>query len=96
VLVTSHLLSQVEEVCDRVAILEHGRLTVECAIGEFTAKHDRQTLVLSKLPEDELAELHAWLAARGHTLEALGIQPGRLEELVTFAPPQPEPHRASA
>ncbi len=97
VLVTSHLLSQVEEVCDRVAILDHGRLSVECAVGEFTANDHRQTLVVSKLPDGELAELHAWLAARGHTLDSVGVPPGRLEELVTVrGDPRPEQERASA
>lgn len=96
VLITSHLISQVEEVCDRVAILEHGRLSVECAIAEFTARHDRQTLVVSKLPESELAELNAWLAGRGHTLESVGTTSGKLEEIVAFAPTHAERQRESA
>jgi ABC-2 type transport system ATP-binding protein len=72
VLITSHLLSQVEDVCDRVAILDHGRLTVECPISEFLEKDQRQTLVVSKLPDNELGELQAWLAARGRRLESVG------------------------
>jgi ABC-2 type transport system ATP-binding protein len=32
VLITSHLLGQIEEICDRVAILNHGRLLLEGAV----------------------------------------------------------------
>ncbi len=85
VLITSHLLSQVADVCDRVAILEHGRLTVECAMADFTSKHDQQTLVVSRLPDGELAELHAWLEARGRRLESVDVPPNRLEQLLAPA-----------
>lgn len=79
VIITSHLLSQVEDVCDRVAILDHGRLTVECPISEFLQKDRRQTLVVSKLPDNELGELQAWLAARGRRLESVGAARQGLE-----------------
>jgi len=81
VLITSHFLPQVEEVCDRVAILDHGRLKVECAIAEFAANGRQQTLVVSRLPDDELAELHAWLAARGRRLESVSAPRSRLDEV---------------
>jgi ABC-2 type transport system ATP-binding protein len=96
VLITSHLLSQVEDVCDRVAILAHGRLSVECDVAEFAAQADRQTLVVSKLPDSELAELHAWLAARGRTLESAGAPRGSLEDYLAPAVSRPERERAWA
>lgn len=96
VLITSHLLSQVVEVCDRVAILDRGRLSMECAVDEFTAKDDRQTLVVSRLPDDELAELHAWLAARGRTLDCIGVPTAQLEHLPTPPGPRLAGERASA
>ncbi len=35
VLITSHLLGQIEEICDRVAILDRGRLMLEGAVSEL-------------------------------------------------------------
>ena len=32
VFISSHLLSEVEKLCDRVGILHHGRLVAECAV----------------------------------------------------------------
>jgi ABC-2 type transport system ATP-binding protein len=35
ILLSSHVLSDVERVCSRVAILDHGRLVIEAAVGEL-------------------------------------------------------------
>ena len=93
VLITSHLLSQIEEVCDRIAILDCGRLTVECDATEFTARANRRVLDVGKLPDGELAELHDWLAARGCTFEPLGRSHAPLEGLLpgSFRPEQESP-----
>lgn len=93
VLITSHLLSQIEEVCDRIAIRDRGRLTVECDVAEFAARPNRQVLDVGKLPDGELAELPAWLAARGRTLESVGRSHAPLEGLLfgSFRPEQEGP-----
>ena len=75
VLLTSHLLAQIEDICDRVAILDRGRLMLEGAVPDLVGRTGRQSLVMEALPPGELAELRAWLAARGRTLEA--VQPAR-------------------
>ena len=80
VLITSHLLAQIEEVCDRIAILDRGRLIVECAVSDLPPS-DEQMLVVSKLPAGELVELRAWLAARGRTIESVGPPRARLDEI---------------
>jgi hypothetical protein len=69
---------------------------VECAVAEFAARDERQTLVVSRLPDGELAELHAWLAVRGRTLESVGVPPGRLEQLTMPDDPHSEEDRAWA
>jgi ABC-2 type transport system ATP-binding protein len=40
VFVNSHLLSEVEQVCDRVAILSHGKMVREGTIAELTEQHN--------------------------------------------------------
>ena len=40
VFINSHLLSEVEQVCDRVAILSHGELAREGTIAEMTEQHN--------------------------------------------------------
>ncbi|HVS52912.1 MAG TPA: ABC transporter ATP-binding protein [Opitutaceae bacterium] len=81
VLVTSHLLGQIEEVCDRVAILDRGRLALEGTMDELLGRAGRQSLVVESLSPAQLEELRAWLAARGRALEAVETPRARLEQL---------------
>ncbi|MBL9186081.1 MAG: ABC transporter ATP-binding protein [Opitutaceae bacterium] len=81
VLITSHLLGQIEDVCDRVAILDRGRLLLEGAVADLVGRGDRQALVVEALPAGELAELRAWLAARGRKLEAVETPRARLDRV---------------
>lgn len=81
ILITSHLLGQIEDICDRVAILDKGKLIVEGAVQELVGRSDRQALVVGAMPESELAELRAWLAARGRTLEAVETPRSRLDKI---------------
>jgi ABC-2 type transport system ATP-binding protein len=78
VLITSHLLGQIEDICDRVAILDRGRLILEGAVNELVGRSDRQALVVDKLSAGELDGLRDWLAARGRTLEAVETPRARL------------------
>ena len=90
VLITSHLLAQIEEVCDRTAILDRGRLIVESAVSDLTASDHRQMLVVNRLPAGELDALRAWLRARGHTIESVGPPPARLDDVFREAAARPE------
>jgi ABC-2 type transport system ATP-binding protein len=81
VLITSHLLGQIEDVCDRVAILDRGKLILEGAVADLVGRSDRQALVVETLPAGELAELRAWLAARGRKLEAVETPRARLDRI---------------
>jgi ABC-2 type transport system ATP-binding protein len=78
VLITSHLLAQIEEVCDRVAILDRGRLLVSGTVAELTAAGGQEA---DRLSAAERAELHQWLAARGKTAAAIAAQPARLDAI---------------
>lgn len=81
VLITSHLLGQIEDICDRVAILDRGRLIVEGAVRDLVGRADRQALVVEPLPAAEIEELRAWLAARGRVLESVETPRARLDRI---------------
>lgn len=81
VLITSHLLAQIEDICDRVAILDHGKLILEGNVDELVGLRGRQSLIVDSLPPAELEELRGWLAARGHELNAVEQPRTRLDQL---------------
>ena len=81
VLITSHLLGQIEEICDRVAILDRGRLMVEGAMQDLVGRKGRQALVVDALPAGDLADLREWLARRGHRLEGVETVHRRLDQV---------------
>lgn len=82
VLITSHALDQMEKLCDRVAILDRGRIVFAGAVAELArmggATH---ALRLPPLSENELNELRLWLAARGGSLQPMPASGGRLEQV---------------
>lgn len=81
VLITSHLLGQIEDICDRVAILDRGKLILEGAVQDLVGRADRQALIVDALPADELLELRSWLASKGRTLESVETPRARLDRL---------------
>src|ERR671918_2921426 len=52
VFVSSHLLGEVQQMCDRVAILARGRLVTEGAVGDVLAQGRRARLVVRAEPLD--------------------------------------------
>ena len=81
VLITSHLLTQIEDICDRVAILDRGRLILEGAVCDLVGGAERQALIVEKLSPAELQELRGWLGLRGRTLEAVAVPRARLDQI---------------
>ena len=81
VLITSHLLTQIEDICDRVAILDRGRLILEGAVCDLVGRAQRQALIVEKLSPSELQELRGWLGLRGRTLEAVTAPRARLDQI---------------
>jgi ABC-2 type transport system ATP-binding protein len=55
VFMSTHILNDVERVCDRVAILHHGRLVTEAAIDDLLAGHARPILEFEPEPGQEVA-----------------------------------------
>ncbi len=64
VLMTSHLLADVEDVCDRVAILERGVLRAEGKITELLRQPNAVRFLIEGLSEEAAAALRGELEAR--------------------------------
>ena len=64
VLLCSHLLSQVQEICDRIGILHEGRLVREGALDDLISIGSQTELILENATPELLAEVRA-AAARG-------------------------------
>jgi ABC-2 type transport system ATP-binding protein len=81
VLLCSHLLGQVEDVCDRIAILNRGRLIVEGPVNDLIGRRDLLSLVIERVPDATVEEFRAWLAARGGKLVGVEQPRSRLDQL---------------
>lgn len=64
VLLCSHLLGQVQEICDRVGILDHGVLVREGPLADLITVEDQTELVLGGAPPEVAGEVARFLAWR--------------------------------
>jgi ABC-2 type transport system ATP-binding protein len=68
VLLCSHLLAQVEGVCDRLAILNQGKLVAEGLVADLLRREGRSNLAVENLTPAARAEVEAALARHGAKL----------------------------
>jgi len=68
VLLCSHLLEQVQEICDRVGILDHGVLIREGVLGDLISIENQTEIILENAPPELLAQIR----------EMIGKSSGRL------------------
>jgi ABC-2 type transport system ATP-binding protein len=61
VLITSHLLSDVEDICDRVIILYGGQIRAEGALDDLLEVSDKTRILTPQLPKDAMDRLLALL-----------------------------------
>lgn len=57
VLLCSHLLSQVQEICDRIGILNEGALLLEGRVSELVSAHNQTELLLENATPEFLNEI---------------------------------------
>jgi ABC-2 type transport system ATP-binding protein len=91
VLLSSHLLEQVQEVCDRVGILAHGVLVREGALHDLLAIEDQTEVLLENAPPQLLREIGALAERAGARVVEQRPSQRTLERLfleVTDAPPR--------
>lgn len=65
VLVTSHLLEQMQEVCDRVGIMAHGNMVLEGHLDELTAVENQTEITLENADPALLARIEQLVSANG-------------------------------
>ena len=81
VLLSSHLLADVEDVCDRIAILKTGELKVVGAASELLMVKDITQIRLRRLSPDALEHLKAILAEQKTEVVEISHPRSTLEEL---------------
>jgi ABC-2 type transport system ATP-binding protein len=69
VILCSHLLADVEDVCDEVAVLYGGKIRVEGALNDILAVHDRTRIEGARLEPAVVEEVLALLRARAPETE---------------------------
>src|SRR4029079_2578804 len=65
VMLCSHLLEQVQEICDRVGILHQGKLIREGPLAELISIENQTEIVLENASPELLAEIRAKSASSG-------------------------------
>jgi ABC-2 type transport system ATP-binding protein len=65
VLLCSHLLSQVQEICDRIGILHKGVLVREGRLDDLISIENQTELILENATPEVLAQIHALLNQSG-------------------------------
>jgi ABC-2 type transport system ATP-binding protein len=81
VLVTSHLLEQMQEVCDRVGIMASGRMVKEGPLATLIAVEDQTEMVLRHASPELQAKIKALVEAEGAEMVKSGKPSTTLERL---------------
>ena len=69
ILLSSHLLAQIEGLCDRVAILHRGKLVREGRVVDLVEQNDTDSLVVQGLSMEGRVEVEAEIEAQGARLD---------------------------
>ncbi|MBM6870452.1 ABC transporter ATP-binding protein [Pseudoflavonifractor phocaeensis] len=90
VLVSSHNLRELEDVCDHVGILSHGKVLIQRSLSELQGNIVKMQVVFQEreapaLPED-LEVLHISQVGRIHTLIVRGAAEEVMNRLAVYAP----------
>ena len=101
----THLLPDVQDVCDRVAILHEGRLCRQGSLDDLLMLRNQTQLTIENLTEEQQAELCGFLARMGRpnvtmvhpydTLSSLFVQIIQSERARSEAPKRPDEHVGS-
>lgn len=90
VLLSSHLLEQVQEVCDRVGILANGAMVREGRVEELLAVENQTELILENAPPELLARIAALASGSGARVVEQRKPQTTLERLFLEATHAPE------
>jgi len=81
VLLCSHLLSDVQDICDRVAIIDKGGLQISGTIGELLANKDIVELLIRNLSKETLMEVERFIQEKQGEVVSIKNSSGTLEDL---------------
>ncbi|MDB4679601.1 MAG: ABC transporter ATP-binding protein [Planctomycetaceae bacterium] len=81
VVMCSHLLADVQDVCDRIAILYNGELKQLGKVDELLASQDKTQIVSSLLSDEAVNEIKAVITKHNGTVEEVTNPTTSLEEL---------------
>lgn len=81
VVMCSHLLADVQDVCDRIAILYAGELKVMGRVDQLLKEQDETELRTSRLSDEALADVRKTLEKHGASLKSSGNPTTNLEDL---------------
>ena len=81
VVMCSHLLADVQDVCDRIAILYGGELKELGRVDDLLKEQNETQLITSKLNEDAIADIKAVLTKHNAELQSSGQPTNSLEDL---------------
>lgn len=82
IVLTSHLLDQVGDICDRIAILANGRLIFEGKADRLTeGRNGRDVFSTEPMSESIRQELAGWLKTRNFSLQVGGDPAPRLDRV---------------
>ena len=85
IILSTHILEEVEALCTRVIIIAAGRLVVDCTPDELAARSKWHNAVRVEIPKSEAARVAAALGSMygGSAVEELAAQDGDASYLVT-------------
>jgi len=81
IILSSHLLGDVEDVCDQVCILYGGRRRALGRVDDLLAKNDAVELTVDQLDEATMEQVTTLLAKKGKTVRSVKPPRDRLEDL---------------
>lgn len=81
VLLCSHLLAQVESICDHVAIMNRGSLEVQGPVEDLLQRGDRTQLMVDSLSDEAMAEIRTVLEKHKAALHSVDKPRISLDEL---------------
>jgi ABC-2 type transport system ATP-binding protein len=90
VLLSSHLLGQVQEICDRIGILAHGVLVREGALSDLLGIENQTQLILENASDELIDEIEAAASRSGARLVERGRPRTSLERLFLEATQPPK------
>jgi ABC-2 type transport system ATP-binding protein len=81
ILLCSHLLQDVEDVCDRVSVMYGGKVRRLGTMDELLLKQEITTITTESLDEDTINRIDELLATRGRSVQNVSHPRQKLEEL---------------